>query len=94
MEIDPKSECSVQQTSLIAAVGAAAAATAAVEDETVVGEGAELDVDLDAVDGVVGGEHGHQRGVAAAAGEAGHLDAVVRGRSEEINFKIFNSLFI
>ena len=63
-------------TSLVAAVGAAAAA---VEDETVVGEGAELDVDLDAVDGVVGGEHGHQRGV-AAAGEAGHFDAVVRRR--------------
>ena len=56
---------------------AAGAVAAAVEDESVVGEGAELDVDLDAVDGVVGGEHGHQRGV-AAAGEAGHLDAVVR----------------
>ena len=55
---------------------AAGPVAAGVEDESVVGERAELDVDLDAVHGVVGGEHGHERVAAGTAGEAGDLDAV------------------
>ena len=55
---------------------AAGAIAAGVEDESVVGKRAELDVDLDAVHRVVGGEHGHERVAARTSGEAGNLDAV------------------
>ena len=54
---------------------------AAVEYDAVIGEGAELEVELDAVDGVRGGEHSHQggRGGGVAAREARNLDAAKLG---------------
>ena len=60
------------------------AAAPAVEDDAVVGEGAELEVELDAVDGVRGGEHGHQGGGGGggvAAREARNLDAATEKSS-------------
>ena len=54
---------------------------AAVEYDAVVGEGAELEVELDAVDRVGGGEHGHQGegGGGVTASEARNLEAAKLG---------------